>query len=127
MSRAPCFDDLLVQVDKQFPSEWSPGAQLAPDQVEQLERISAAASASVTTLTSGIAAVGEMLAWAGSTGEMSEEGLTSLGWLVHHLAQTSCRLHDEARSAEYKLHTVPKVAPQNASPGKRGARSEVQP
>lgn len=118
---APCFLDLLVQVDQQFPSEFTPGAHLTDEQSEQLERISTAASTSVTTLTSGIAAIGEMLAWVGTTEEVSGDSLTSLGWLLNHLGETTCRLHDEARNAEYKLQTLPRSAPRKPASPKRGA------
>lgn len=118
---APCFLDLLVQVDQQFPSDFTPGAHLTDEQSEQLERISAAASTSVITLTSGIAAIGEMLAWVGTTEEITGDSLTSLGWLLNHLGETTCRLHDEARNAEYKLQTLPRSAPQNRTSAKRGA------
>lgn len=125
MNNAPCFLDLVVKVDQEFPSEFSPGAHLTVEQSQQLERISTAASASVITLTSGIAAIGEMLAWVGTTEELSGDALTSLGWLLNHLGETTCRLHDEARNAEYKLQTLPRSAPQKSASAKRGAGGEA--
>lgn len=121
MTTAPCFLDLLIRIDQDFPSEFAPGAHLTDEQTQQLERISNAAAQSVTTLTSGIAAVGEMLAWIGDKEEISGDALVSLGWLLNHLGETTCRLHDEARHAEYKLKTLPRSAPQNTTSPVRGA------
>ncbi|MGG5288818.1 hypothetical protein [Pseudomonas shirazensis] len=125
MSSAPSFLDLLVRVDQEYPSEFTPGAHLSDDQSQQLERISTAASQSVITLTSGIAAIGEMLAWVGTSEEVSGDALASLGWLLNHLGETSCRLHDEARNAEYKLRVLPRYAPQKPAAAKRGAGGAV--
>ncbi|ANY85959.1 hypothetical protein [Pseudomonas putida] len=117
----PCFSELLLRVDQQFPSAWEDGAFLTDEQVEQLKRISDAASQTAGLLTSGIAAMGELLAWVGTTGELSAESLTSTGWLIQHLADTAGRLHDEQENADYKLQTLPRSAPQKPTSRNRGA------
>ncbi|QBF27477.1 hypothetical protein EXN22_17965 [Pseudomonas tructae] len=117
----PCFDDLLVRVDQQFPSAWEKGACLTAEQAEQLQTISDAASQTASLLTSGIAAMGELLAWVGTTGEISSGSLTSTGWLIQHLADTAGRLHEESQNAEYKLHSLPRSAPQKPTSRNRGA------
>ncbi|MBI6944371.1 hypothetical protein JET76_23900 [Pseudomonas putida] len=117
----PCFGDLLVRVDEQFPSNWEEGAYLTDDQAEQLKRISDAASQTSGLLTSGLAAMGELLAWVGTTGELSGESLTSTGWLIQHLADTAGRLQDERENADYKLQTLPRSAPRKGGTAKRGA------
>ncbi|URD41466.1 hypothetical protein M6G63_18755 [Pseudomonas sp. BYT-5] len=117
----PSFSDLLLSVENQFPSEWQKDACLTEVQVEQLERISSAASESAGMITSGLAALGELLAWVGTTGEFSNESLTSTGWLIQHLADTAGQLHHESQCADYKLHTLPRSAPQKTTTVKRGA------
>lgn len=123
----PSFSDLLLRVENQFPSAWQEDACLTEEQVDQLERISSAASESAGMITSGLAALGELLAWVGTTGELSNESLTSTGWLIQHLADTAGQLHHESQCADYKLHTLPRSAPQKAGAAKRGARPEVRP
>lgn len=121
----PCFSDLLLSVENQFPPAWKDDACLTGEQVEQLERISSAASETAGMITSGLAAVGELLAWVGTTGELSNESLTSTGWLIQHLADTAGRLHHESQAADYKLHTIPRSAPQKPASRNRGAGGAV--
>lgn len=118
---APCFNDLLIRVDEEFPSEFREGSFLTDEQAGQLGRISSAASQTVTLITSGLAAMGELLAYVGTTGELSNDSLTSTGWLIQHLAETAGRLHDESQAADYKLHKLPRSAPQKAVDRNRGA------
>ncbi|MCL8342931.1 hypothetical protein M9Y85_26950 [Pseudomonas mosselii] len=127
MTKPPCFDELILRVEERFPSAWEEGAHLTDAQAQQLERISDAASQTASLITSGLAAMGELLAWVGTTGELSNDQLTSTGWLIQHLAETAGRLHDESQNATYKLHTLPRTAPQKAAAVKRGARQEVRP
>lgn len=117
----PCFNDLLIRVDDEFPSEFREGSFLTEEQAEQLERISSAASQTASLITSGLAGLGELLVYASTTGEVSNGSLTSTGWLIQHLAETASRLHDESHNADYKLYRMPRSAPQKAAARNRGA------
>ena len=97
----PSLSDLVVSVDNEFPLE-SSGIALTAEQVQKLKRISQAGSDTVGVLTAGLAAVGELMAISGED-EMTHQSLIGIGWLVHELADLTCRLHDECIAANHKL------------------------
>lgn len=124
---APSFSELMLDVESEFPSVFSDGAELTEDQVVRLERISQAAADSASLITVGIAGIGELIAWTCDSGNADMGTISSVGWLIQELATTVDQLQGQRNSAEYKLQNLPRSAPHKPMPTNRGADSGVQP
>jgi hypothetical protein len=100
--KTPDWFDLFADLDT-FPSVFCPVATLSPRQVEQLQAIHNAADCYGRTLGLGIAAIGELLAHAAETGEVSDRTATNLGWLLGELGALTAHLADLSGIARDKL------------------------
>ena len=81
-------------------------SQMSGLPVERLEAIARAAECHSTTLTLGIAAVGELLAYTSSEGELAQGTAMSVGWLIDLLCTLNVRLSEAERAAEYQLRQI---------------------
>lgn len=73
---------------------------------EHLEAISRAAECYSTTLNLGIAAVGELMAYTSSEGELAQGTASSVGWLIDLLCTLNVRLSEAEKAAEYQLRLI---------------------
>lgn len=102
----PGWYDVMLDVEKQFPSSFHPESRLTTGQVEQLKKIESCAGSFADTLLFGLAAVGELLVRTAETGELTPELAQSTGWLVESVAMLSVRLYEQSNGANYKLSNV---------------------
>ncbi|WP_052028511.1 hypothetical protein [Pseudomonas syringae] len=104
---APKWSDLLVSVEREFPSCSKPGATLTAEQVEQLQAVENAAENFTICVLHGVAAIGELMVHASAHGELTEDLARSSGWLISALALLSMNIGEEAAAANYKLQNLP--------------------
>lgn len=102
----PSWYDVLLDVEKEFPSSFHPESRLTTGQVEQLKKIESCAGSFADTLLFGLAAVGELLVRTAETGELTTDLAQNTGWLVESLAVLAVRLHEQSSAANYKLSNV---------------------
>lgn len=70
---------------------------------EDLDAIERTADCEALTMSHGIAAVGELLAYTADAGELDKNTAIKIGWLINSLATLTGRLVDTANGAEYEL------------------------
>ncbi|MCV4285897.1 hypothetical protein [Pseudomonas capsici] len=104
----PKWANLLVDVERFYPSSHKPGAKLTAEQAEQLEAVVNASENFNIALLHGVAAVGELLAHASNTGGLDKEVSLSAGWLISSLALLSMAMTEAADAANYKLQKLPR-------------------
>ncbi|SFW77495.1 hypothetical protein [Pseudomonas sp. NFACC04-2] len=103
----PRWNDLLVDVEREFPSQSTKGAHLTHAQVERLKAVeNANENFQISTLT-GVAAIGELIAHAANHNELHDELAMSAGWLINSLALLSMSMADAGAAAAYKLQNIP--------------------
>ncbi|HEX8542699.1 MAG TPA: hypothetical protein VF671_13440 [Pseudomonas sp.] len=105
--RSPKWCDLLVDIERHYPECAKPGAKLGSDQVEQLKSVKNASECFNIELLHGMAAVGELLAHASTTGGLDQEVVHSAGWLISSLSLLSMSMTESADAAAYKLQSLP--------------------
>ncbi|WP_369301752.1 hypothetical protein [Pseudomonas sp. N2-5-1-1] len=101
------WNQLLVDVEREFPACSARGAKLTPDQVERLQAVENANDNFQISTLHGVAAIGELIANAASRNELSEEVATSAGWLINSLALLSMSMAEAGAAAAYKLQNIP--------------------
>ncbi|HBM09971.1 hypothetical protein CXF92_06765 [Pseudomonas sp. Choline-3u-10] len=104
--KAACWNHLLPD-----PSRLTP---LAADELEAIERT---AECEAMTVTHGIAAIGELLAFTADAGELMDDTARDIGWLIKSLGMLSGRLVDVANGAEYELERRKSTAPTPTAEG----------
>lgn len=105
--KPPMWNQLLVNVEREFPSNFANGAKLTPAQVEQLQCVENANDEFQISTLSGVAAIGELIAHAANHGELSDELAMSAGWLINSLAYLSMTMAEAGAAAAYKLQNIP--------------------
>lgn len=105
--KPPMWNQLLVNVEREFPPCSARGAKLTPDQVEQLKCIENANDNFQISTLHGVAAMGELIAHAANHGELSDEIALSAGWLISSLALLSMSMAEAGAAAAYKLQNIP--------------------
>ena len=105
--KPPMWNQLLVNVDREFPACSAKGAKLTSAQVEQLQCIENANENFQISTLHGVAAIGELIAHAANHGELNDELAMSAGWLVNSLALLSMSMADAGAAAAYKLQNIP--------------------
>lgn len=105
--KPPMWNQLLVDVEREFPSNFAKGAKLTPAQVEQLQCVENANDEFQISTLRGVAAIGELIAHAANHGELSDELAMSAGWLINSLAYLSMTMAEAGASAAYKLQNIP--------------------
>lgn len=105
--KPPMWNQLLVNVEREFPSTFAKGAKLTPAQVEQLQCVENANDEFQISTMSGVAAIGELIAHAANQGELSDEVAMNAGWLINSLALLSMSMAEAGAAAAYKLQNIP--------------------
>ncbi|KWV81421.1 hypothetical protein PFLL34_02463 [Pseudomonas fluorescens] len=105
--KPPMWNQLLVNVEREFPSTFAKGAKLTPAQVEQLQCVESANDEFQISTLSGVAAIGELIAHAANQGELSDEVAMNAGWLINSLALLSMSMAEAGAAAAYKLQNIP--------------------
>lgn len=105
--KPPMWNQLLVNVEREFPSTFAKGAKLTPGQVEQLQCVENSNDNFQISTLSGVAAIGELIAHAANHGELSDEVAMSAGWLINSLASLSMSMAEAGAAAAYKLQNIP--------------------
>ena len=105
--KPPMWNQLLVNVEREFPSNFAKGAKLTPAQVEQLQCVENTNDEFQISTLSGVAAIGELIAHAANHGELSDELAMSAGWLINSLAYLSMTMAEAGAAAAYKLQNIP--------------------
>lgn len=105
--KPPMWNQLLVNVEREFPSSFAKGAKLTPAQVEQLQCVENTNDEFQISTLSGVAAIGELIAHAANHGELSDELAMSAGWLINSLALLSMSMAEAGAAAAYKLQNTP--------------------
>lgn len=107
--KPPMWNQLLVNVEREFPSTFAKGAKLTPAQVEQLQCVENANDNFQISTLQGVAAVGELIVHAANHGELSDELAMSAGWLINSLAllSMSMSMAEAGAAAAYKLQNIP--------------------
>ena len=105
--KPPMWNQLLVDVEREFPSTFAKGAKLTPAQVEQLQCVESANDEFQISTLSGVAAIGELIAHAANQGELSDEVAMNAGWLINSLALLSMSMAEAGAAAAYKLQNIP--------------------
>ena len=105
--KPPMWNQLLVNVEREFPSTFAKGAKLTPAQVEQLQCVENANDEFQISTLSGVAAIGELIAHAANQGELSDEVAMNAGWLINSLALLSMSMAEAGAAAAYKLQNIP--------------------
>ncbi|WP_395609613.1 hypothetical protein [Pseudomonas sp. B22129] len=105
--KPPMWNQLLVNVEREFPSTFAKGAKLTPAQVEQLQCVENASDEFQISTLSGVAAIGELIAHAANQGELSDEVAMNAGWLINSLALLSMSMAEAGAAAAYKLQNIP--------------------
>ncbi|WP_421552260.1 hypothetical protein [Pseudomonas yamanorum] len=101
------WNQLLVDVEREFPACSARGAKLTPDQVERLQAVENANDNFQISTLHGVAAIGELIANAANRNELSEEVAMSAGWLINSLALLSMSMAEVGAAAAYKLQNLP--------------------
>lgn len=92
-------NNLLITIPKEISIKKHGNLTLSKDEHKEIETILFATENARTPLGFGIGAIGQMLAL--SAGELNEETINSIGWLIKHLSEELEELtflHDEARA-----------------------------
>lgn len=84
---------------------------------EQVEAIERTAECEGMTVSHGISAIGELLAFTADAGELSNDTARNIGWLINSLGTLSGRLVDVANGAEYELERRKANAPHPTAEG----------
>ncbi len=105
--KPPMWNQLLVDVEREFPACSARGAKLTPDQVERLQAVENANDNFQISTLHGVAAIGELIANAANRNELSEEVAMSAGWLINSLALLSMSMAEVGAAAAYKLQNLP--------------------
>ena len=105
--KPPMWNQLLVDVEREFPSTFAKGAKLTPAQVEQLQCVENTNDNFQLSTLSGVAAIGELIAHAANRGDLSDEVAMNAGWLINSLALLSMSMAEAGAAAAYKLQNIP--------------------
>ena len=105
--KPPMWNQLLVDVEREFPSSFAKGAKLTPAQVEQLQCVENTNDEFQISTLSGVAAIGELIAHAANRGDLSDEVAMNAGWLINSLALLSMSMAEAGAAAAYKLQNIP--------------------
>ncbi|MBK3444137.1 hypothetical protein [Pseudomonas lactis] len=105
--KPPMWNQLLVDVEREFPACSAKGAKLTPDQVERLQAVENANDNFQISTLHGVAAIGELIAYAANHGDLSDEVAMSAGWLINSLALLSMSMAEAGAAAAYKLQNIP--------------------
>ncbi|WP_157831314.1 hypothetical protein [Pseudomonas sp. 43NM1] len=105
--KPPMWNQLLVDVEREFPACSTKGAKLTADQVERLQSVENANDNFQISTLHGVAAIGELIANAANRNELSEEVAMSAGWLINSLALLSMSMAEAGAAAAYKLQNIP--------------------
>lgn len=103
----PMWNQLLVDVEREFPACSAKNARLTPDQVDRLRAIENTNDNFQVSTLHGVAAIGELIAHAANHNELSDELAMSAGWLINSLALLSMSMADAGAAAAYKLQNIP--------------------
>lgn len=103
----PMWNQLLVDVEREFPACSAKSARLTPDQVDRLRAIENTNDNFQVSTLHGVAAIGELIAHAANHNELSDELAMSAGWLINSLALLSMSMADAGAAAAYKLQNIP--------------------
>ena len=106
--KPPMWNQLLVDVEREFPAYSAKGAKLTPDQVERLQTVENANDNFQISTLHGVAAIGELIAHAANHNELTDELAMSAGWLINSLALLSMSMAEAGASAAYKLQNTPR-------------------
>ncbi|AOE63767.1 hypothetical protein AXG94_19055 [Pseudomonas corrugata] len=101
------WNQLLIDVEREFPACSSKGARLTPEQVEQLQCVENANDNFQISTLHGVAAVGELIAHAANHNELTNELAMSAGWLINSLALLSMSMAEAGAAAAYRLQNIP--------------------
>lgn len=101
--KPPVWNQLLVDVEREFPACSAKGAKLTPDQVERLQAVENTNDNFQIITLHGVAAIGELIAHAANHGELA----MSAGWLINSLALLSMSMAEAGAAAAYKLQNIP--------------------
>ena len=104
---APMWNQLLVDVEREFPACSAKNARLTPDQVERLQAIENTNDNFQISTLHGVAAIGELIAHAANHNELNNDLAMSAGWLINSLALLSMSMADAGAAAAYKLANIP--------------------
>lgn len=105
--KPPMWNQLLIDVEREFPACSTKGAKLTIAQVEQLQAVENANDNFQISILHGVAAIGELIANAANRNELSDEVAMSAGWLINSLALLSMSMADADAAAAYKLQNIP--------------------
>ena len=105
--KPPMWNQLLVDVEREYPSTFAKGAKLTPAQVEQLQCVENSNDEFQISTLSGVAAIGELIAHAANRGDLSDEVAMNAGWLINSLALLSMSMAEAGAAAAYKLQNIP--------------------
>lgn len=105
--KPPMWNQLIVDVGREFPASSAKGVKLTPDQVDQLKLIDNANDNFQISTLHGVAAIGELIAHAANHNELTEELAMSAGWLINSLALLSMTMAEAGAAAAYKLQNIP--------------------
>ncbi|WET08895.1 hypothetical protein P3S72_20645 [Pseudomonas sp. D3] len=105
--KPPMWNQLLVDVEREFPACSAKGAKLTPDQVERLQAVENTNDNFQISTLHGVAAIGELIAHAANHNELTDELAMSAGWLINSLALLSMSMADTGAAAAYKLQNIP--------------------
>jgi hypothetical protein len=105
--KPPMWNQLLVDVEREFPACSAKGAKLTPDQVERLQAAENTNDNFQISTLRGVAAIGELIAHAANHGELGDELAMSAGWLINSVALLSMSMAEAGAAAAYKLQNIP--------------------
>lgn len=109
--KPPMWNQLLVDVEREFPACSARGTKLTLDQVERLQAVENTNDNFQISTLHGVAAIGELIAHAANHGELSDELSDELamsaGWLINSLALLSMSMAEAGAAAAYKLQNIP--------------------
>lgn len=107
MSNLPRWNQIFVDVEREFPSCHNLESVLTSDQVEQLKGIENTADNFTITVLHGAAALGELLAHTANAGELTDDVAMSVGWFIQSIALMSMTMSETGAAAAYKLQNIP--------------------
>lgn len=79
-------------------------AKLGPAEIETLKSINRTAGCYGQTLGHGIKAIGHLLATASQSGDISQEAVTDLGWLIENLGELIASLQETGNGVRERLN-----------------------
>lgn len=103
----PMWNQLLIDVEREFPACSAKNARLTPDQVDRLQAIENTNDNFQISTLHGVAAIGELIAHAANHNELNNDLAMSVGWLINSLALLSMSMADAGAAAAYKLANIP--------------------